>query len=97
MIHGQTGALEEAFDIGEDLLGLAGKVRGFDLARGRIDRDLPGGEEEIPGADGLGIGTNGGRGLGGVDDFHHAIMSTGRPERNGVRDEEGKGDEALAE
>ncbi len=70
VIEGEARAGEKAFDIGEDLEGLAGEVGGVDFAGGGIDGDLAGREEEVAAADGLGVGTDGGGGVGGIDDFH---------------------------
>jgi hypothetical protein len=67
---GQAGGAKQAFDIDEDLLGLAGEIGGVYFASGGIDGDLTGGEEKLAGAHGLGVGSDGGGGLGGADDFH---------------------------
>jgi len=71
IVQGAILGGEEGGDVGEDLLGLAFDILGFDFAGGGIDGDLAGAENEGAGFDGLGIGTDGGRDGGSVVDEAH--------------------------
>jgi hypothetical protein len=69
---------EHAGEVGADLAGLVGGVTGHQGAGGRVERDLPGQEDEVTGADGRAVGAGDGRGArGGNGDGGHRHLGSG--------------------
>ena len=74
VLHGETGGGEDGFDVSAGLLGLFGDGRAFDLAACRVDAELAGEIEKFSGANGLGVGADGGRGVFGMNRFHKILL-----------------------
>ena len=58
-----AGPREDRREVVEDAVRLLGDRPGHELHRGRVERDLPGGEEEPSGRDPLRVGADGFRGV----------------------------------
>ena len=71
IVHGQTGGFKDGLDVGEYLTGLLGNAAGDELAGSRVKGHLAGRDQEAAAVDGLGIGTDGGGGIGGGNDLLH--------------------------
>ena len=71
VVHGQAGGLQNGLDIGQHLAGLLGDAAGNKLAGGGVKGHLAGRDQEAAAVDGLGIGTDGGGGIGGGNDLLH--------------------------
>ena len=70
---GQALVIEDALHVLQHAARLVLDVAGDELAVGRIERNLPGAEQQVTDADGVIVGANGRRALGGFDDgFRHA-------------------------
>jgi len=84
---GQPLIVEDALHVFQHAAGLVLDVAGDELAGGRIDGNLPGAEQEVANADGVVVGTNGRRALGGFDDgFSHAAGELNRGGRKCQKD-----------
>ena len=71
--QGTSGTKAVVVDDGQVVAAAEETVRPVYLAGGRVERDLSGAEDQIANADGVVVGANGGRALGGLDDrFSHA-------------------------
>ncbi len=74
ILHGKSGGGEDGFDVLAGLFGLLGDGRAFDFAACRVDAELAGEIEKFSGANGLGVGADGGRGLFGMNRFHKILL-----------------------
>ena len=73
VVHGEAGGLQNGLHIGQHLTGLLGDAAGHELTGGGVKGHLTGGDKEAAAVDGLRIGADGGRGVGGGDDLFHGV------------------------
>jgi len=73
--HGSTAAFEQVFNVVEHLTRFGCDVAGNQLLGGRIDRYLPGDEDEIAGADRRGVGASRRGDAGRKDALDHELVS----------------------
>src|ERR1035441_1814465 len=80
LLHANARSLQNGGEILEHAVGLGAYVSGYDLLSGGINGHLSGCENQALGSNGLRVGSDGLRGLGGRDHFAHdsSCVSWGR-------------------
>jgi hypothetical protein len=82
LVQAATGGFAHGFQVLEYLMGFSGKATFHHGHAGRVQRDLAGQVNGVASLHGLGVSTDGGRGMFGMDDFFgHLLVSV--PKKQG--------------